>query len=213
MLDDLVQVVRATGAIGVVGVYNPADPDAATEEAKEGRIAFDFGTAFTKGISTGTGQCPVKAYNRHLRDLIIHGRATPGDIVSHELPLDDAVRGFDQFDKRADGWTKVVLHPARCGAVRRRSDRTLNGLWPGSCARFASNRGRGRARVDVGRGVVRRWPVRVRSCGQGGACGPCSFGGGSRYARCAGYSISMNRCAAARAARSACPARVRQDIG
>ncbi|MCJ1688641.1 glutathione-independent formaldehyde dehydrogenase [Rathayibacter sp. VKM Ac-2927] len=112
VMDNLVQVVRATGAIGVVGVYNPSDPDAATEEAKEGRIAFDFGTAFTKGISIGTGQCPVKAYNRHLRDLIIHGRATPGDIVSHELPLDDAVRGFDQFDKRVDGWTKVVLHPA-----------------------------------------------------------------------------------------------------
>jgi glutathione-independent formaldehyde dehydrogenase len=39
VLDNLVQVVRATGHIGVVGVYIPQDPDAATEEAKEGRIA------------------------------------------------------------------------------------------------------------------------------------------------------------------------------
>jgi glutathione-independent formaldehyde dehydrogenase len=112
VMDNLVQVVRATGAIGVVGVYNPTDPGGATEEAKEGRIAFDFGTAFTKGISIGTGQCPVKRYNRELRDLIIHGKATPGSIVSHELSLDEAPHAFDQFDKRVDGWTKVVLHPA-----------------------------------------------------------------------------------------------------
>ena len=111
VLDELVKVVRATGGIGVVGVYEPEDPGAATESAKEGRVAFDFGTAFTKGISIGTGQCPVKKYNRELRDLIIRGRATPGQIVSHELSLDEAVTGYDRFDKREDGWTKVVLHP------------------------------------------------------------------------------------------------------
>lgn len=112
VLDNLVKTVRATGHIGVVGVYNPVDPDAATEEAKEGRIAFDFGTAFTKGISIGTGQCPVKKYNRELRDLIIRGRATPGDIVSHEVSLDDAPDAYDKFDKRVDGYTKVLLRPS-----------------------------------------------------------------------------------------------------
>lgn len=111
VMDELVKVVRATGGIGVVGVYEPEDPGAATDSAKEGRVAFDFGTAFTKGISIGTGQAPVKKYNRELRDLIIRGRANPGKIVSHELSLDEAVTGYDQFDKREDGWTKVVLHP------------------------------------------------------------------------------------------------------
>ena len=111
-MDNLVQVVRATGHIGVVGVYVPQDPAAADKGAKEGRIAFDYGTAFEKGISIASGQCPVKKYNRELRDLIIHDRATPSFIVSHELPLDDATRAYDQFDKRIDGWTKVLLHPA-----------------------------------------------------------------------------------------------------
>jgi glutathione-independent formaldehyde dehydrogenase len=111
VLDALVQVVRATGKIGVVGVYEPSDEGAATEDAKHGRYDFDYGTAFTKGITIGSGQCPVMRYNRWLRDLIIHGQATPSQIISHELPLDDAVRGYDQFDKRADGWTKVILHP------------------------------------------------------------------------------------------------------
>jgi glutathione-independent formaldehyde dehydrogenase len=111
VMDNLVQVVRATGHIGVVGVYVPQDPQAATESAKAGRIAFDYGTAFTKGISIGSGQCPVKAYNRELRDLIIRGRATPSLIVSHEVSLDEAPDAYDKFDKRVDGYTKVLLRP------------------------------------------------------------------------------------------------------
>lgn len=54
----------------------------------------------------------MKKYNRELRDLIIHGKATPSFIVSHELGLDEAPDGYDKFDKRVDGWTKVLLHPA-----------------------------------------------------------------------------------------------------
>ncbi|MGH3546877.1 MAG: glutathione-independent formaldehyde dehydrogenase [Pseudonocardiaceae bacterium] len=112
VLDKLVEVVRATGRLGVVGVYNPQDPGAANENAKKGRYAFQYGQVFDKGISMGQGQCPVKRYNRQLRDLIIRGRATPSLIVSHELPLDQAPDAYDNFDKRVDGWTKVLLHPA-----------------------------------------------------------------------------------------------------
>ena len=111
VLDNLVKTVRTTGGIGVVGVYVPEDPDASTDAAKEGRIGFDYGTFFTKGQSMGTGQAPVKRYNRELRDLIVAGRATPGWIVSHEMSLDEAADGYDHFDKREAGWTKVLLHP------------------------------------------------------------------------------------------------------
>lgn len=104
-------MVRATGHIGVVGVYVPQDPAAATEQAGQGRIAFNYGTAFTKGISIGSGQCPVKRYNRQLRDLIIRGQATPSRIVSHELPLEAAPDAYDKFDRREDGYAKVLLHP------------------------------------------------------------------------------------------------------
>lgn len=112
VMDWLVDCIRATGGIGVVGVYLPQDPGAATEGAREGRIGFDFGKLFQKGQRLGTGQCPVKRYNEHLRELIIAGRAEPSLLVSHELPLDAAPDAYDKFDKRADGYTKVVLHPA-----------------------------------------------------------------------------------------------------
>ncbi|MGW5743164.1 glutathione-independent formaldehyde dehydrogenase [Amycolatopsis sp. NPDC003861] len=111
VLDNLVKSVRSTGGIGVVGVYVPQDPGAATEGAKEGRIGFDYGTLFTKGQRMGTGQCPVKRYNRRLRDLIITGRANPSFLVSHELPLEQAAEGYERFDHREDGWTKVLLRP------------------------------------------------------------------------------------------------------
>lgn len=113
VLDNLVKVVRSTGGIGVVGVYVPQDPGASTEPAKEGRIGWQYGTFFSKGQSMGTGQAPVKRYNRQLRDMIIAGRARPSWIVSHELGLDQAPDAYDKFDQRVDGWTKILLHPNR----------------------------------------------------------------------------------------------------
>jgi glutathione-independent formaldehyde dehydrogenase len=59
----------------------------------------------------GAGQCPVKRYNTELRDMIIAGKATPSLLVSHELPLEQAPDAYEKFDKRADGYTKVILHP------------------------------------------------------------------------------------------------------
>lgn len=113
VLDNLVKTVRTTGGIGVVGVYVPEDPGAQDAGAQQGRIGFDYGTFFTKGQHMGTGQAPVMRYNRQLRDLVVAGRATPSFIVSHVLGLDEAVHGYDQFDKRVDGWTKVLLRPGQ----------------------------------------------------------------------------------------------------
>jgi glutathione-independent formaldehyde dehydrogenase len=57
------------------------------------------------------GQCDVKRYNLYLRDLIIAGRAKPSFVVSNEVPLDQAPMAYDKFDKRIEGFTKVILHP------------------------------------------------------------------------------------------------------
>jgi glutathione-independent formaldehyde dehydrogenase len=35
-----------------------------------------------------------------------------GLIASHELALTDAATGYDKFDRRVDGFTKVLLRPA-----------------------------------------------------------------------------------------------------
>jgi hypothetical protein len=87
-----VRSVRFTGSIGVVGVYVPADPGGPDELARRGEVAFGFGPYWLKGQRMGTGQCPVKAYHRYLRELIHTGKANPSFVVSHDLPLDRAPR-------------------------------------------------------------------------------------------------------------------------
>jgi len=116
-LNRLVRSVRFTGRIGVVGVYVPQDPGGPDELARNGRVAFDYGQFWFRGQSMGTGQCPVKRYDRRLRDLIAAGKATPSWIVSHELALDEAPSAYERFDSRDAGWTKVVLHPDAARAV------------------------------------------------------------------------------------------------
>jgi threonine dehydrogenase-like Zn-dependent dehydrogenase len=111
-MNNLVKSVKATGGIGVVGVFLPKDPEASNAMAKKGQIAFDFGSFWIKGQNIGTGQANVKAYNRKLRDLITAGKAKPSIIISHELPLDQAAAAYKNFDDRKNGWTKVILKPA-----------------------------------------------------------------------------------------------------
>ena len=60
----------------------------------------------------GTGQAPVKRYNRQLRDLIIAGKASPSFIVSHEVGLDEAPDAYGKFDRRVEGCTRVLLKPS-----------------------------------------------------------------------------------------------------
>jgi glutathione-independent formaldehyde dehydrogenase len=110
-INSLIQAVRPTGKIGVVGVFVPEDPSATDELAQQGQFAMDFGTFFFKGQAMATGQANVKQYNRQLRNLIHRDKLNPGIIVSHELSLADAPEGYRRFDDREDGWTKVVLHP------------------------------------------------------------------------------------------------------
>ena len=111
IMNSLVENVKATGSIGVIGVFIPEDPKAADALAKKGQLAFDFGKFWFKGQKMGTGQCNVKAYNRRLAELIHHGKAQPSLIISHELPLEQAPDAYKHFDNRDEGWTKVILHP------------------------------------------------------------------------------------------------------
>lgn len=118
-LNRLVQSVRFTGGIGVVGVFLPQDPGGPDEMAKQGKVAFDYGLHWFRGQTIGSGQAPVKKYNRQLRDLIAADKATPSWIVSHDLPLDQAPDAYQNFDAREDGWTKVVLKPQQAGSGAR----------------------------------------------------------------------------------------------
>ncbi|KAI1334569.1 chaperonin 10-like protein [Xylariaceae sp. FL0016] len=112
VLENMIRVTRPCGGLGIPGLYVPSDPGAPEgSPAAKGMVSLSFGKLFEKGLSLATGQCNVKAYNRYLRDLIIAGKASPGFVVSHEIPLEQAEEAYDKFDRRVDGYTKVLIHP------------------------------------------------------------------------------------------------------
>jgi glutathione-independent formaldehyde dehydrogenase len=112
VLNQLVDTVRSTGTFGVIGLYLPSDPGAPDEHSAKGELLFRIGRFFEKGQKMGTGQADAKQYAHQLRDLIIAGRATPSFVVSQQLPLADAPDAYSRFDKREEGYTKVILKPA-----------------------------------------------------------------------------------------------------
>ncbi|KAF9884412.1 hypothetical protein FE257_001812 [Aspergillus nanangensis] len=111
VLENMIRVTRACGGMGIPGLYVPSDPGAGDAAAASGMISLSFGKLFEKGLTLGTGQCNVKAYNRQLRDLIIAGKAKPSFVVSHEIGMEDAELAYEKFDKRVEGYTKVIIHP------------------------------------------------------------------------------------------------------
>jgi glutathione-independent formaldehyde dehydrogenase len=80
--------------------------------AARGDVAVPWGELFRKDITVGMGRDHDERYNVHLRDLIVAGRLKPSVVVSHRLPLADAPDAFRRFDRRENGYIKVVLDPA-----------------------------------------------------------------------------------------------------
>ncbi|KAK0383722.1 hypothetical protein NLU13_9633 [Sarocladium strictum] len=111
VLENMIKVTRACGGLGIPGLYVPSDPGAPDAASAKGMVSLSFGKLFEKGLSLATGQCNVKKYNRYLRDLIIAGKAKPSFVVSHEIDIDGAEKAYDLFDKRLEGYTKVLIHP------------------------------------------------------------------------------------------------------
>jgi glutathione-independent formaldehyde dehydrogenase len=111
VIEQLVEVVNPTGALGIIGVFLPEDPGGKDAAAKHGSYTLPLGKLWEKGIRLGTGQTPVKQYNLFLRDLIIAGRAKPSFIVSRRIGLLEAPEAYARFDRREPGYTKVLIKP------------------------------------------------------------------------------------------------------
>jgi threonine dehydrogenase-like Zn-dependent dehydrogenase len=77
----------------------------------QGDIAAPWAKLFATGIAIGMGRGHDERYNVHLRDLIIAGLARHGTVVTQRLPLSSAPAAFRTFDRREDGYVKVVLEP------------------------------------------------------------------------------------------------------
>lgn len=100
-----IDLVRRGGTVSLSGVYGgQASP-------------MPMLTLFDKQVQLRMGQCNVKHWIDDLLPLIEDPADPLGvdDLVTHRLPLVDAPRAYDMFQKKTDGCIKVVLDP-RAGA-------------------------------------------------------------------------------------------------
>lgn len=110
VLNSLMEITRAGGALGIPGLYVTGDPGGIDDSAKVGNLSIRIGLGWAKSHAFTTGQCPVMKYNRQLMMAILHDKVRIAEAVNVEvIALDDAPRGYRDFDKGAA--KKFVLDP------------------------------------------------------------------------------------------------------
>jgi glutathione-independent formaldehyde dehydrogenase len=110
VLNSLMTVTRAGGAIGIPGLYVTDDPGGIDDAAKTGNLSIRIGLGWAKSHYFFTGQCPVMKYNRQLMMAILHGKIDVAKAVNVKvITLDEGPKGYKDFDKGAS--TKFVIDP------------------------------------------------------------------------------------------------------
>jgi glutathione-independent formaldehyde dehydrogenase len=110
VLNSLMSLTAAGGALGIPGLYVTDDPGGVDAAAKTGSLSIRLGLGWAKSHSFATGQCPVMKYNRGLMMCILHDRVRIADAVNATvIPLDEAPAGYSAFDSGAA--EKFVLDP------------------------------------------------------------------------------------------------------
>ena len=64
-----------------------------------------------KNLTLRSGLVMPQNYVPTLLPLIELGRLDPTEIITHRMPLDDGVHGYEIFDAHEDDVLKVVLRP------------------------------------------------------------------------------------------------------
>jgi threonine dehydrogenase-like Zn-dependent dehydrogenase len=93
------ELARPGGTIAAVGVHT------------ESHLAVSPGALYDKNLTYRAGRCPARYYLDRLVPLVQSRQADLAAMISHRLPLAEAPRGYDLFDRRVEGCTKVVLTP------------------------------------------------------------------------------------------------------
>jgi glutathione-independent formaldehyde dehydrogenase len=110
VLNSLMEIVRAGGALGIPGLYVTGDPGAADAAAKVGSLSIRLGLGWAKAHAFVTGQCPVMRYNRQLMGAILRDRVSIAkNVRATPMPLSRAAEGYEEFDHGAA--RKYVLDP------------------------------------------------------------------------------------------------------
>lgn len=95
--DQGLQAIAYGGTMSIVGIYQ--DP-----------VELPVHLYLPKNVGIRMGLANVTQMKKLIR-LIEAGRLDLTPIITHRMPLSDAVKGYEIFDKKLDGAIKVVLEP------------------------------------------------------------------------------------------------------
>jgi glutathione-independent formaldehyde dehydrogenase len=110
VLNQLMEVTRAAGALGIPGLYVTDDPGSKDPAARKGSLSLRFGLGWAKSHSFFTGQTPVMKYNRGLMMAVLHDRIKIAKAVNATvISLDEAPQGYADFDRGVA--RKFVIDP------------------------------------------------------------------------------------------------------
>jgi threonine dehydrogenase-like Zn-dependent dehydrogenase len=102
-----VDMAAKAGSVGIVGVYPPQADH------------FPIGAAMQKNLTLKMGNCNHRRYVPELVSMTASGELDPSPLITRWSGTRDAVSAYRSFDRREQGWTKVVLGVSSEGAVPR----------------------------------------------------------------------------------------------
>jgi threonine dehydrogenase-like Zn-dependent dehydrogenase len=98
-LRQAIMACRNGGTISVIGVYG-------------GFIdKFPIGSVMNRSLTIKAGQTHVQRYMRPLLERIQNGEIDPSFVITHQMRLEDAPKGYDVFVNKQEECVKVVLKP------------------------------------------------------------------------------------------------------
>ncbi|NUR93274.1 MAG: glutathione-dependent formaldehyde dehydrogenase, partial [Nonomuraea sp.] len=100
-LNQAIDAVRRGGVISVIGVYGGmTDP-------------MPMLRMFDKGVTLRMGQAHVRRWISQLMPLVTDDTDPLGvmDLTTHRMPLTEAPKAYEMFQKKANGAVKMLLQP------------------------------------------------------------------------------------------------------
>jgi 2-desacetyl-2-hydroxyethyl bacteriochlorophyllide A dehydrogenase len=95
-LDTAIRLARKAGRVSATGVYAE-------------RCEVHMGLVWIKSLTIESGQANVIAHVDPVLELLARGVLDPSPLVTHHMPLDEAVEGYAIYDRREA--LKIVLTP------------------------------------------------------------------------------------------------------
>lgn len=93
-----VEALAKAGTLSIVGVYGETR-------------TFPIGQAVDKNLTIQMGNCPHRRYIPMLIGVIRSGIFDPASILTQAEPLGSVIEAYEAFDRREEGWIKVMLQP------------------------------------------------------------------------------------------------------